>query len=609
MLKGYTSFFALMSVVGSLSEPAWCMEKKEQNELVSSSAIKKRKSKTDKTDPHSNKKRKREEGNINSQISNGVFPTLKGITPELRAIIYSYLFSGNPSEIVKNAANLEMTSKVFFSEVEAEIGDRTLVLRKSIKDENIEEWEASPLRAFWQAHKILDTLAKGSAVRHAGRVYFDALQDGSFVSESRLLAYNFALIGALRYEDVNPPKLAKEKIIATLHSLWRDLQQDKARRRPFDSQKYEALLRIYFFLRNNPELCKTFFCVDPLGDELKTISKLGLNELSNFPTRQLNVIAMRDNHFHGRLWLSSAKRKDKIGQFSLACLYLQDRIEESLFQEDEAGILSSLIGEQNETPLKKIENCDSPKTTNQDYQLAAAFWMQEAANQNLLEAQNNYAILQLQGIGVPQDQAAAYIEFKQAAEGGLAFGQYNLAVCYADGIGTEQNDALALEWFKKAAEQKMTRAQFTVGLYYDLGKGCVQDYDQAAMWYRRAHEDRDPFNYDSSTIDQECDCAAENNLGLCYELGRGVDQDNETAFELYRWAEGQESIEAYINVAHCHELGKGTPQDLEQAERSYGEALEASELKTKMGLLANYGNPPIQMGLTNWLFMSYPDYK
>jgi TPR repeat protein len=636
MLKGYVSFFALVSIVGSLSGPAWCMENGEEEEGVIQLTPAFQAMNVETIEDQSDPERHRDEDKTKStppgkqrKITEDL-ATLDDCPPEIRAMISSYVLAGEPAEILKNAAALARVDRMFHFEVNSEIGNRTRNLRKSIENSNIEGWQGSPLRAFWQAHCILNVLEEArSQFLRGEEVYLTALKEGSFVSESRVLAYQLAMSWTKHYkcdmEQKGRPnlyihgdlefqkrsqKLAKDKIISTLHSLWRDIQNDKAQRQPFDSQKYEAVLQIYLFLRQDPIVSGLFSYFDPVGDELNLISNLSVKELSKYPAEKLNVLAAFFPRFSapsnenfisiglGRLFLASAMQNDKIGLFNVACRYLLDAVDRSVFFEDEERY-SFVTGEPIEAPPPKVENCDSPKTKNRVYQLLGAYRMRKAAAQGIPEAQNNCAILQLQGIGVDQDFTAAFEGFKKAAEAGLTVGKYNLAVCYADGIGTEQDDFLAQKWFKKAAKAgKMKRAQFTVGLYYDLGKGCVQNYSEAFRWYNIA---LDP------TIDPDLESvrAAKNNLGRCYELGLGVNQNDEMALDIYESGAGQQNIEAYINIAHWHER-KGTFQAFKKAEETYRVALKASGLKTKMDLLAKYGTPPIQMGSRNWFFMSYP---
>ncbi len=642
MLKMYVSLFALMGVMGSLSEPAWCME---EEVAVAESSGKRRHEKNGELE-HQRKKKGAKKNQPKLE------PTLRGCPSEIHQHIYSFLFSGTLPEVVKNFASLELTSPLFLPETMYAIQQRTLSLKKSIRNSNLEEWEQnSHLRDFVQAHFIMDTIkqAQGLDILGRERVYLNALQEESFVAESRLLAYQLALSWNSHYQrdedikrntntnihygrsyefDAISQKLAKEKTTATFHSFLRDLKKDKAQHRPFDSEKYKALLEIYYFLRKDPQAIPMFNYSDPVGDELKEIAKQeDLGALSKIPPAQLNLLGSFNNFYldmrfsknsvflQGKMFLGSAIQGDPVGQFSLSCLYLSDHnnIMSFLLEENDAcddNAFNYLVARrENKTQPNRIENCDVPLTNDPECQLAGAYWTGEAAEKGLPEAQNNLAILQLQGIGVSQDKAQAFRGFTEAAGKGLAFARYNLGVCYADGIGTDQNDGLALKWFKKAAKRGMTRAQFNVGYYYQVGKGCDQSDSEAVKWYQKAVNNEDPFSY-NSTINQELDSAAENNLGILYELGRGVEQDLSKAYELYSSAWGQENEEPCLNLRRCYKNGIGVSEGKNKEEEIEELNESAASLFTKEGeFFAMDDTVPVQMKPKNWFFMVYPEYK
>jgi TPR repeat protein len=547
-------------------------------------------------------------------------PSLTDISSQVRAHIFSFLFSENPWQSVKTLASLERISRTFYQEIESKLETRTNILRASIEDGNIERWEHdSPLRAFLQAHLIHDTVnrAQGLENTEAEKVYLGALKEGSFTSASRVLAYKLAKIA--KAWDPTKPMPGEAKILAAFHSFWRDLQEAAALRRPFEIQKYKTGLTFYEHLKQRSVLVG----YDPVQEERQALENMNLAELLKVPSPKLNIFAsFLDNYGrNAKLWLASAMQNDPEGQFNLACWYFkrgpEDVVKKGVYKRDkEATEYSSRILEQDKGSSHAIQNCDRPEAENPDLQRAGAYWMGKAAKQDVLGAQNNYALLQLQGIGgIPQDLKAAFEGFKKAADTGLVLAQYNLAACYADGQGTEQDDAKALEWFKKAAKQKMNRAIFNVGLYYELGKGCVQNYVRAAKRYERAVQNHADTHIPHWGCSSQLS-ASQNNLAILYELGLGVDQDYTKAFDLYKSAFGENlrgmtrNVEAItiINCARCHELGIGTPKDLEEAEKKYNFACKFTH-KTKEELHKTYTTLPVPMKLENWFFMYYPQVK
>ena len=75
------------------------------------------------------------------------------------------------------------------------------------------------------------------------------------------------------------------------------------------------------------------------------------------------------------------------------------------------------------------------------------------------EAQNNLAVMYLEGKGVEQNFEEARHWFQEAAEQGNDLAQYNLAVMYFDAKGVEQNLERTFHWLKQSAEQGFPPAQ------------------------------------------------------------------------------------------------------------------------------------------------------
>jgi TPR repeat protein len=109
------------------------------------------------------------------------------------------------------------------------------------------------------------------------------------------------------------------------------------------------------------------------------------------------------------------------------------------------------------------------------------------------------------------DFETAFREFSVAAEDGLMMAQFNLAILYFSGRGVEQDFQQAFRWTQAAADQGHTQAQFNLGALHYEGQGTRRDREVALQWYIRAgNADYAPAQY---------------NVGEMYYLGDGIDKD------------------------------------------------------------------------------------
>ena len=72
-----------------------------------------------------------------------------------------------------------------------------------------------------------------------------------------------------------------------------------------------------------------------------------------------------------------------------------------------------------------------------------------------------------------QDFQAAFKILLPLAQQGDKTAQNNVAVLYLDGLGIPKNPKMALMWFAKAAAQGEAEAQFMAGLMYSEGNGTA----------------------------------------------------------------------------------------------------------------------------------------
>ncbi len=79
-------------------------------------------------------------------------------------------------------------------------------------------------------------------------------------------------------------------------------------------------------------------------------------------------------------------------------------------------------------------------------------------------AQVTYGDLQMSGIGMAQDQAAAVKLYRAAGDAEFPLAQYALGVIYANGMGVPADPQVALGWFRKAYDAGMEEAQQQIDL-------------------------------------------------------------------------------------------------------------------------------------------------
>lgn len=118
----------------------------------------------------------------------------------------------------------------------------------------------------------------------------------------------------------------------------------------------------------------------------------------------------------------------------------------------------------------------------QDFE-QAAYWFEQAADQDLAIAQYRLATLYEKGRGVPQDYDQARTLYESAAGKGNVKAMHNLAVIYAEGKGTDQNFEQAARYFEEAAAYGLADSQFNIAVLYERGLGMTADPAKAYHWY------------------------------------------------------------------------------------------------------------------------------
>lgn len=167
-------------------------------------------------------------------------------------------------------------------------------------------------------------------------------------------------------------------------------------------------------------------------------------------------------------------------------------------------------------------------------------------------------LLYLYGVGCEKDVDYGIDLITEAAQDGLVEAQNQLGWMYRDGEGVEQDYEEAFEWTFKAANQGDDRAQTVLGWMYRAGEGVGQDYEMAFEWYLKAAGQ----GYD----------LAQRAVGSAYYNGEGVEQDYEEAFEWFLKAANQGDSDAQYNIGGMYRDGEGVEENKELAEEWFRKA-------------------------------------
>lgn len=93
------------------------------------------------------------------------------------------------------------------------------------------------------------------------------------------------------------------------------------------------------------------------------------------------------------------------------------------------------------------------------------------------------------GLGVKEDDQAAFSWYMKAAAQGHAKAQYQVGKCYKSGEGVAKDRVKAFQYFTLAAKQDNGKAQLALGKCYLKGKGVAADKAKAAAWFKKAVKD------------------------------------------------------------------------------------------------------------------------
>lgn len=201
----------------------------------------------------------------------------------------------------------------------------------------------------------------------------------------------------------------------------------------------------------------------------------------------------------------------------------------------------------------------TPKNDNE-----AAKWYGRAADQNVPEAQFQYALLLIDGKGVERDEAKARTLMEQAAESGHRLAQFNFAQMLLAGEVDPTPDALkrAVDFYEKAAAQNLADAQYAMSVVYADGvAGRAKDEATARDYLERAAKQ----GFDTAQVE----------FASWLVEGRGGPRDEKAGFAAMEKAAKAGNIAAQNRLAKLIVTGIGTESNPILAAAWYFRAREA----------------------------------
>lgn len=171
---------------------------------------------------------------------------------------------------------------------------------------------------------------------------------------------------------------------------------------------------------------------------------------------------------------------------------------------------------------------------------ARQFWL--AAEKGHAEAQYHLGLCYAEGSGVKKHNTLAAKLLWQAAKQGHAKAQYNLGLCYAEGRGVGKDEKKAASWFLQATKQGHSEAQDHLGELYLHGTGVKKNEMVATKLFKSAAKGH-------LQEANKGNAGAQYNLGQHYLYGRGVEKDERRAVELFKQAADKGHVEAHKELS------------------------------------------------------------
>lgn len=186
----------------------------------------------------------------------------------------------------------------------------------------------------------------------------------------------------------------------------------------------------------------------------------------------------------------------------------------------------------------------------------AADWYMKAAEQDVPEAQLQYALILLKGDPDEGKKSRAYELMKAAADSGNGHAEFNYAQLLINDRPGSQSLKEAYGYFQRAAEKGIADAQYAVSRYLANGTGgIVRDSTQAREWLIKAARQ----NFDTAQYE----------LGQWYLHGLGGERELDKAFSWTLRAARAGNIAAQAAVAKLYWGALGTEPDEGEAAAWY----------------------------------------
>jgi hypothetical protein len=428
MLKTNVSLFALMSVMLSLTLPAWSMEE-----------------------------------NGEDGKSQGTGPILMSIPHEIRGLIFSF---GTPEDV----AALRLTCHDSHDVVSV-----PGFLKPLIKDAYLETWEEGDgdsvrkqATSVYFVIKRAGKLAYQGQKQEAEKLYVKALlSEDSALSTSRLVALNLAILltkdnSLLSSEEEDTKRFVKGRIKTAMESLFLEANQSLSQD-SFKSRKEETFLELYLSSKKSFEFTQaTIQSVQKRIDEAdEAISG------NNWREKRIPGYLFRLMAKSPRLQLNS----DVKLQYLKAAADLGDReTAYNLGQHYSWGIdlpqavqwYRQAADQGHPEALYELGACYEHGRGVKKDPKQAINWYHQAGEQGHMTAQWTLANCYFYSKIVKKDLAQAVHWYGQAGEQGHAEAQYMIGFCYENGMGVEEDLTQASYWYKKAAEKDHEKARFAL---------------------------------------------------------------------------------------------------------------------------------------------------
>ncbi len=186
----------------------------------------------------------------------------------------------------------------------------------------------------------------------------------------------------------------------------------------------------------------------------------------------------------------------------------------------------------------------------------ASRWYQAAAEQNVPEAQFQYALMLIDGRFVGRDMDQAFALMEEAANSGNRLAQFNFAQMLLDRARSAEDEKRAIDYFEKAARAGLPDAQYAVAQVYAIGAGGrAGNLPEARAWMARAAR----ANFDTAQVE----------YGTWLVEGRGGPRDETAGFGWIERAALGGNVAAQNRLAKLYYLGIGTEGDVELAAAWY----------------------------------------